>query len=144
MNKNKDTTPTPLSEFEHTLLWMSVRYACRRKTIASACLPKEIVEKWWHRISDNQKRAIYRDLKRELDFLTRIGGDNGFGDECDNLVWQKFMSACNVDAYEEVTLVDGTTEIVFRANNTIYPLKSYIENPWAEIYIPEDIIKKGE
>lgn len=54
------------------------------------------------------------------------------------------MSACNVDAYEEVTLVDGTTEIVFRANNTIYPLKTYIENPWTDIFIPEDRIKKGE
>lgn len=142
MNKKK-IPPTPLSELEHTLLWMSIRYACGRKTIAGASLPTEIVEKWWHRISDDQKRGLYRDLKWELDFLTRVGKEKGFGDDCDYR-WQKFMSACNVDAYEEVTLTDGTTEIIFRANDKIYPLGDYIKTPWADIFIPKDKIKKGE
>lgn len=143
MNK-KTNSPTPLSEFEYDLLWMSIRYACGRRTIACSCFPKEIVKNWWHRISDGQKRAIYRDIKNELDFRNRIGGKEGFGNDLDNRVWQKFMSACNVDAYEDITLSDGSRETVFRANNVTYPLKSYIENPWADIFIPEDRIKKGE
>lgn len=36
MNKKTDT-PTPLSEYEYTLLWMSVRYACRRMSTKGNC-----------------------------------------------------------------------------------------------------------
>lgn len=143
-NNKKQNQPAPLSDFEHTLLRMSIRYACHRQTIASASLPASIVLNWWSRISDTKKRTIYEDLQRELEFSKTSNGEPKFGSDCDNHAWQKFMSACNIDSYEVITLTDDSEVTVFRSGGVIYPLDKYTQNPWIDCYIPEENIKKGK
>ena len=141
-NNKKQKQPAPLSDFEHTLLWMSIRYACHRQTIACASLPASIVQNWWNRISDTEKRRIYEDLQRELDCSALINGERSFGSDGNNHAWQKFISACNIDSYEVITLSDGQEVTAFKSEGVIYPLDKYIQNPWIDCYIPEESIKK--
>ena len=47
-----------LSDFEWTCLWMAVRYAMNRQTIASATLPQDIIKNYYSRLNDGQKKSI--------------------------------------------------------------------------------------
>ncbi len=127
-----------LTEIEWTTLWMSIRYACHRQTIASATLPADIINAYWDRLCDERKQFISNDLKRELDQW----GDSAFGSpSIDRPIWLKFMSAMDLSSHYTVKLIDGTECIVFEANDRIYPLKEYIESPHREIYLPKENIK---
>lgn len=63
----------PLTQFEWTLLYMAVRYAMGRQSIASATLPAEIVENIWDRLSENQKGMLYCDLKAHYGKTKKLG-----------------------------------------------------------------------
>jgi len=41
-----------LSDFEWTCLWMAVRYAMNRQTIASATLPQDIIKNYYSRLNE--------------------------------------------------------------------------------------------
>jgi hypothetical protein len=110
-----------------------------RKTIASVTLPMQIIKEYYYRLSDVQKKLLVRDLKEYLKELSK------FGDEkIDHPMWMKFLMALDVDSHREVDLIDGTRCIIFEANDKIYPLHKYIENPYINTYLPDENIKKKE
>lgn len=127
-----------LTDFERTLLWMAIRYACNRQTIASSTLPQDIIKNWYHRLSEHDKQTIVSDLKRESQY-----NDNCFGDKnIDNDTWQKFILALNEEEHFNVICIDGNSYICFKYGDKFYPLEKYIENPHIECFIPtENIIE---
>jgi hypothetical protein len=126
-----------LTDFEYTLLWMAIRYAMNRQTIASATLPIDIVENYYKKLSPHEKESIVIDLKRNIEENNKFGDPN-----IDNPVWMKFMNSLDEKTHQEVELIDNTKRTVFYANGRIYPLDKYLENPYQEIFIPEENIKK--
>lgn len=126
----------PLSEIEWTTCWMAIRYACPRQTIASATLPSDLIKAYWNRWTVGQKKMIAQDLKRFLETESSFGNKN-----IDEPIWNKFLSACDIDNHETVELIDGTSCVVFEANDRYYPLDEYVKKPHAEIYVPIENIK---
>ena len=131
--------PNPLSDFEQTLLWMAIRYAMNRQSIASATLPTDIISNWYHRLSKNDKERTVIDLQRNLqDFEERAFGDPGI----DKPIWIKFMNALDENCHIKVKLIDDTEEIVFPFEDEYIPLASYIATPYRHIFIPKENIKE--
>lgn len=129
----------PLSNFEETLLWMAIRYAMNRQTIASATLPTDIISNWYPRLSKINKESIVIDLKRNLEsFEGRAFGDPNI----DKPNWIKFMNALDEDCHIKVKLIDDTEEIVFPYEDQYIPLRQYIETPYRHIFIPKENIKE--
>lgn len=130
---------TPLSDLEQTLLWMAIRYAMNRQSIASATLPTDIISKWYPRLSEINKQQIVMDLKDNLkDFEGRAFGDPNI----DRPTWIKFMNALDEDCHIKVKLIDDTEEIVFPYEDDYMPLRKYIENPYIHTFIPKENIKE--
>jgi hypothetical protein len=82
--KNRSKSPEGLSGFEHSLLFMAVRYALGRTSIACASLPDEIIRNWGDRLIDSQKRMMFRDIIEYLSLEKRH--------HVDEEMWQKFAS----------------------------------------------------
>lgn len=134
-----------LSSIEWTTLWMAIRYAMNRETISSATLPELIIENYYNRLSDNQKKSIVNDLRNNYkDF-----GNTAFGNKLvDKPIWLKFWYALDSKYHYDVKLIDGSIVTVFDCLDRVIPLSSYLENPNKMIFIPEEnileIINKNE
>ena len=53
----------PLSDYEWTLIWSSIRYFMGRQTIASAMFPADFIKISYSKLYEDQRMMIYRDLK---------------------------------------------------------------------------------
>lgn len=62
----------PLSEWEWTLTWSSLRYFCGRYTIASASYPRDLLINFGKRLSDDQKRALHEEIQKQIEDAIRI------------------------------------------------------------------------
>jgi hypothetical protein len=67
-------TENQLTYIEWTTLWMSIRYAMNRETIASSSLPEMIITNYYSRLSDNQKQSIvnekqYNSIQNFVSFI---------------------------------------------------------------------------
>lgn len=130
-----------LSDFEWTCLWMAVRYAMNRQTIASATLPQDIVMNYYHRLNDGQKKSIAKDLKENEDAFE----GQAFGHkEIDRPHWIKLWKALDETCHYQVELIDGTKCTVFEANGKIIPLHKYIEEPYHNYFVPLENIRVFE
>jgi hypothetical protein len=128
---------TPLSTFEHTLLWMAIRYAMNRQTIASATLPADIITNYYHRLTTAQKLSIVQDLERnENDLKGEAFGNRSI----DRPHWIKFMKCLDEKCHYKIKTVDGEEIIVFEANDKYISLEKYIHHPHQNWYIPEENI----
>jgi hypothetical protein len=140
MTKKKSLKPKPLSDLEWDTCFMSLRYAMNRQTISSATLPIQLVRAYWNRWTDPQKKMIARDLKNNEEMCIEME-TTAFGNpSIDRPTWLKFWKACDIDNHYKVKLVNGDEDIVFEANDKIYPLNKYVENPYLEIYYPKESI----
>jgi hypothetical protein len=125
---------TRLSEIEWTCLWMAIRYAMNRQTIASATLPNDIITNYYHRLSDSQKKSIVKDLK---------GNEGGFGNpQIDKPGWMKFWAALDEINHYEVELIDNTKCTVFEADGKIIPLHKYIDEPYNNHFLPVENVRR--
>jgi hypothetical protein len=135
MKKKKEV----LSDFYWTLLWMAIRYAMNRQTISSVTLPKDIIRNCYYQLSTHQKEQIVKELRKNDEGYKSLG----FGNEnVERPTWLKFMNALNEPSHYECLLIDGSKEIVFESEGRIYSLSKYLENPFVEIYIPQENIKQ--
>jgi hypothetical protein len=136
-----------LTDLEWDTCWMAIRYAMNRQTIASSTLPHQLIESYYNRWTDSQKRMIAKDLSdNESDVLRWSDGKHkAFGHSTiDRPQWLKFWSACDIDNHVNIELPNGQTVAAFKANDRIYPLKEYIENPHREIYVLDSDIVSQE
>lgn len=78
----------PLSEIEYETLWMAIRYAMGRQTIASASLPDMIIKHYGKRLSNYQKGLIVHDLENHLN-VSHFGNP-----EIDHKHWMKLLNFC--------------------------------------------------
>lgn len=126
-------TKDELSDIEWTTCWMAIRYATGRRSISASMLPMDLVQAYWHRWTDLQKKQIVEDLQKEFEGL----GDEAFGDYS----WLKFWKALDETRHIVVETLDGKTHAVFEINGRLYPISEYISNPHQEIYLAPDSIK---
>lgn len=135
-----------LTEIEWDTCWMAIRYAMNRQTIASSTLPHQLIESYYNRWTDSQKRMIARDLsENERDVQHWSDGKlKAFGHEkIDRPQWLKFWSSCDIDNHISIELSNGQKVTAFKANDRIYPLKEYVESPHQEIYVLDgDIVSQ--
>lgn len=131
-----------LSEFEWTLLWMAIRYAMNRQTIASACLPSEIVKNYYKRLTKQQKEMIVKDLRNNEEEMKRHNLSAFGNHDIDRKHWVRFIGCLDEDNHYVIELLNGVAEKVFDADDKIIPFHSYIERPYEEIYIPQENVKK--
>lgn len=130
-----------LSDFEWTCLWMAVRYAMNRQTIASATLPQDIIKNYYSRLNDGQKKSIAKDLKENEDAFE----GQAFGHkDIDRPHWIKLWKCLDETCHYTVELIDGTKCIVFEANGKIVPLHKYIKEPYHNYFIPLESIRVFE
>ncbi len=135
----KEEEEKTLSDFYWTLLWMAIRYAMNRQTIASVTLPRDIIRNCYYQLSTYQKEQIVKDLRRNDEEYKNLG----FGNEnIDRPTWLKFINALDEPNHYKCLLIDNSEEIVFESEGRIYPLSKYLENPFVEIYVPQENIKQ--
>lgn len=134
----KNTTFLP--DFEYNLLWMAIRYAMNRQTIASATLPADIITNYYNRLSSGQKFSIFQDLERnEKDLNIEAFGDKSI----DRPHWIKLMKCFDEKCHYKVKTTDGDIIIIFEANDKYIPLEKYLQHPHQNWYIPtENILEK--
>lgn len=126
---------TILTSFEWDLLWMAIRYSMNGKTISTGSLPRQIMEEWYEFLTKDQKAAIVRDLKTNLEMHGTFGMET-----IDHPIWFKFMRALDEDSHYEIVTIEGEVLTVFEANDKIYSLREYIKQPYHEIYLPKESI----
>lgn len=129
-----------LTDFEWTLLWMAIRYAMNRQTIASATLPQDIMQNWYKRLTNGQKQQLVQELKENEEMVAQMG-HTAFGNpDIDRPHWLKFWKCLDESSHYRYKLTDGSTATVFEANGRFYPLNEYIAAPHREIYLPAESI----
>jgi len=64
-----------LSSMEWQTLWMAIRYAVGRKTIACSSLPGGIAREYVHRLNDQQKVMIVKDIRSEIEMCRGFARD---------------------------------------------------------------------
>ena len=135
--KDKDNY---LNDIEYTTLWMAIRYAMNRQTIASATLPGLIIENYYHRLSDFMRIQILKDLQDNYKEYGKFGNI-----DIDNLPWLKLMKSLDIDNMKTLKLTDGNEYKCFYVefNDRYYPLNEYISNPHREVFVAvESIVKE--
>lgn len=132
------TKKKPLSEIEWDTCWMAIRYARGRKTISSAMLPREILNAYYLRFTDNQKSMLYRDLKQYKD------DHENFGSTIDEVEWTKFMLTLNPSCHYYVRGKIGSQEPfeVFEYEDKLIPIDWY--KGVGEIWVHRDAVEKVE
>lgn len=142
-NAAKPNVISRLSDFEWTCLWMAIRYAMNRQTIAAATLPQDIIKNYYTRLSANQKQSIVKDLKNNEEdwgFSRKAFGH----EEIDRPHWIKLWKALDENCHYQVELIDGTKCTVFEANGKVVPLHKYIEEPYHNYFVPLENIRVVE
>lgn len=115
----------PLSEIEWTTCWMAIRYAMGRCSAASASLPRELLETYFYRWTDTQKRVIVRELRNHLEDVKRwYNTDEAyFGDkDIDHPIWMRFLLTLDRSTHVEVTLENGCKVEAFEYEDEFYPV----------------------
>jgi len=130
----------PLTNIEWITLWMALRYAMGRQTIASAMLPQEVVEAYFKRLTEPQKAMIARDLGEHFNEHGAFGNPS-----IDNIHWIKLMRACHKDSHITVTGIDGNDYVVFECLGQFIPMHHYTIAPEVHRYMPlESMIPESQ
>ncbi len=114
-----------ISGFQHTLLWMAVRYAVGRRSITSLMLPNEIINNWGHLLAEQHKRLMFRDVIEFVVDEKRFLKEASAEDIEDN-TWLKFASWLDeTNRYTVEAENDGKSETseCFLFMGKYYPVK---------------------
>jgi hypothetical protein len=116
----------PLSEFEHTLLWMAMRYAVGRSSITSAMLPGDIIQNWGDRLTEKDRRLMFGDIIDSLIDSLRfsVHSQDPFIEDIDKNEWIRFASWLDETNHYVVIAGDAREEVrCFAFNGRYYPIK---------------------
>lgn len=130
----KQNQSNPLSDIEWSTCWMSIRYAMNRRTIDSVTLPIHLLQAYYDRWNDAQKRLIIQDLKQNFHDYKKFGDEN-----IDHPVWMKFWYTLDKTKHLCLSLIDGSEIVGFKWNDKYYPLDWW--DQIGEIYISEESVK---
>lgn len=129
----------PLSDYEWTLVWSSIRYFMGRQTIASATFPADFVKNTYPRLSTDQKKMIYRDLNNHFNQWGHFGNK-----DIDSPVWERLMGLMDDDnrfmVVAEGNNVERQTIECFKVGDTFYGVEKILEEPHHNWYIPTDFV----
>jgi hypothetical protein len=144
--KKKENEFQPLTSIEYDTMWMAVRYASGRNTIASASLPYEIIESYWERLTDGQKLQLYNDINDEIEDCEKWEKNEGISLKCDE-PWYQFRALLDNTNRYLVTAKDGkkTEKITcFEYKDKFVPISEWIKNPYIFVYVAPECIIKSE
>jgi hypothetical protein len=130
------TIQNELTETEWTLIWMAIRYAMNRSTIASATLPEMIIRDYYGKLSKENKESICLDLKGNFDKYGIFGNPT-----IDNKHWMKFLKCLDTESHTTVSRL-GKKIVCFCVDDKFYPLFEYIARPHLEIYLLREDLDK--
>ena len=130
----------PLTTFEETLLWSSIRYFVGRGTISAACHPADIITYWYDRIIATKGVAerLSKDIIREYDILKQWNDTLSYKDK-----WLKLALLLDKSKHYEIHTELGSTETVFEFNGELVPVSEYVKSPNRDIYINKSMIIDG-
>lgn len=87
--RKKNGKPVPLSDWEHTAMWMSIRYCIGRRSIATVSHAADTVRTCYARMTEDQREAtahdIWNELKMHLGYMFNMRFDMGGGSPFDCL-----------------------------------------------------------
>ena len=124
---------------------MSLRYAVGREAIAASTLPGDILQSYYWRLSEGQRRTIVQELDRHEEECIRMNGERNraFGHPtADRPHWLRFRAALDTPNHFPVELIDGQTVTAFEVEDRAYPLNEYVARPQCPPYIPEESMAK--
>lgn len=142
--KKKDRKPVPLTDTEWMLIWMAMRYAMGRETIAASSLPGEIAQAYYHRLSTAQRRQLVEELDRhEEEYIRYHGnGERAFGDPVmDAPQWKLFRAALDTERHRVLSVpgIEGSV-MAFEHNGNFYPLHPYLRNPLTPCTVRKEFV----
>lgn len=147
MSRQKKSTnrrPVPLTDTEWTLIWMAMRYAMGRETIATSSLPGEIAQAHYHQLSELQRRQLVAEMDRHEEEHIRYhgNGERAFGDPVmDAPQWKLFRAALDTEKHQVLSVpgVEGSIT-AFEYNGDFYPLHLYLRNPLVVTTIRKEFV----
>ena len=134
----KEKKIQPLSDWEWTLTWSSLRYFCGRYSIASATYPTELLMNFGKRLSEDQKRALVQEIQKQIEDAIRINDNMWL--KTDMEPWSALRNYLDVSTWKELFCqgedIKDTTVIAFpcesKEDETIVtrwiPIDSYEES----------------
>jgi hypothetical protein len=148
----KEKQIKPLSDWEWTLTWSSLRYFCGRYTIASATYPAELIQNFGKRLSEDQKRSLSVEIQKQIEDAIRIKDNMWLG--VDMEPWSALRNYLDVTTWKELFCqgedIEDTTVIAFpcerKEGESIVtrwiPIDSYEESGSVRTSVYEPYIKQ--
>ena len=130
-----------LSDWEHTLLWSSMRYFMGRQTIASATWPGDFMKNMYKRLVEHQIFMMHKDLKELFEQNGKFGSET-----IDSPVWERLMHFLSKERYlvtAEAPKVKRQTVECFKHKEIYYAVDKF-GGTSSESYIYEPYIKHIE
>ena len=129
----------PLSDYEWTLIWASMRYFMGRQTIASAMFPADFIKNSYSKLSEDQRMMVYRDLKSHFDSFNHFGNK-----DIDSPVWERLMGLMDdnnrYDVIAEGNGVERQTIECFKVGDTYYSVEKILAEPHRNWYVANELI----
>ena len=105
----------PLSEWEWTLTWSSLRYFCGRYTIASSMYPSDLVKNFGKRLSEDQERSLSDEIQRQIEYAMKH--DDNMWLTTDMEAWSALRNYLDKSTWKELFCqgpdIEDTTVIAF-------------------------------
>lgn len=105
----------PLSEWEWTLTWSSLRYFCGRYTIASATYPSDLIKNFGKRLSVDQGRSLSDEIQRQIEYAMK--NDDNMWLKVDMESWSALRNYLDRSTWKELFCqgpdIEDTTIIAF-------------------------------
>lgn len=147
MSKQRKGLPqkfAPLTDIEWTTLWMAMRYAMGRETIAASTLPGEIAQVYYHRLTEQQRRQLVEEIDRHEEEYARYHGESSrvFGDPViDAPHWRRFRAALDTERHQVLSLpsIEGSIT-AFECDGDFYSLHLYLRNPLAATTVRKEFV----
>lgn len=111
----KEQKIKPLSDWEWKLTWSSLRYFCGRYTIASATYPDDLLINFGKRLTDDQKRALAKEIQKQIEDAIRINDNMWLKNDMET--WSALRNYLDVSTWRELFCqgedIEDTTVIAF-------------------------------
>lgn len=147
-----DKNIKPLSDWEWTLTWSSLRYFCGRYSIASATYPSELLINFGKRLSTDQKRSLSGEIQKQIEDAIRE--DDNMWLKTDMEQWSALRNYLDESTWKELFCqgedIEDTIVLAFpcrtKDGETIVtrwiPVDSYVKSGSVKTSVYEPYIKQ--